>query len=268
MPCCKCNRTGSCKGCACVKAGNLCTNCLPSKLGSCVNRPPDSSRPQQPSTALTPINAPQMADPPLDDAPARPISSARTNLPLHPHDPPTNTDYDPNTTLPSPELVSMQRFTWGNHSAIDFTNTLEATYSEVVHWRRNCFTVPLGKAGREFVAELSRLYLVFASASALESIALKTALILPILLLQKPQRASKAKEHAACLERRLQLWKEGNLNDLVLEGRAIQNRLPKISTPKATQNIARSFADLMFAGKCKAALDLLSNSGRGEGYYI
>jgi hypothetical protein len=37
MPCCRCNRTGSCKGCACVKAGIPCTNCLPSKLGSCVN---------------------------------------------------------------------------------------------------------------------------------------------------------------------------------------------------------------------------------------
>ena len=37
MACCRCNRTGSCKGCVCVKAGNPCTSCLPSKLGSCVN---------------------------------------------------------------------------------------------------------------------------------------------------------------------------------------------------------------------------------------
>ena len=177
MPCCKCNRTGSCKGCVCVKAGNPCTNCLPSKLNSCVNRPPDSSCPQPPSTVLTPIyqfNAPQTADLPVDDAP---ISSAHTNLPFHPHDPPTNADYDPNTTLPSPEPVSMQGFTWGNHSAADFTNILEATYSEVVHWRRNC-----------------------------------------------------------CLERRLQLWKEGNLNDLVLEGIG-QSKIGYQNT--LTQNLQR-----------------------------
>ena len=140
---------------------------------------------------------------------------------------------------------------------------MEATYSEVVHWRRNCFTVPFGKAGREFVLELSRLYLAVASASALESVALKAATVLPLLLLQKPHKTSKAKEHAACLERRLTSWTEGNLNKLLLEGRTIQHRLPKVSTPRPTENIARSFAHLMFTGKCKAALDLLSNIGEG-----
>ena len=138
---------------------------------------------------------------------------------------------------------------------------MESIYSEVIHWRRNCFTVPHGKAGREFVGELSRLYLAFASASALETIALKAVTVLPILVLQKPHKASKAKEHIICLERRLRFWKEGNLSDMLLEGRAIQRRLPKTSTSKPAEKIARSFANLMFAGKCKAALDLLSDSG-------
>ena len=35
--CCRCNRTGSCRHCACVKAGKQCTNCLPNKLGTCSN---------------------------------------------------------------------------------------------------------------------------------------------------------------------------------------------------------------------------------------
>ena len=37
MACCRCNRTGTCKGCACVKAGERCAGCLPSKLGRCLN---------------------------------------------------------------------------------------------------------------------------------------------------------------------------------------------------------------------------------------
>ena len=111
--------------------------------------------------------------------------------------------------------------------------------------------------------ELSYLFQAFASASALESIALKSATILPILLLQKPHKASKTKEHITCLERRLKKWKEGNLNDLVLEGRAIQQRLPKTNSSKAKEKLARSFANLMFAGKCKAALDLLSRGDKG-----
>ena len=31
--CCKCNRTGQCRNCACVKAGKCCDTCLPSRLG-------------------------------------------------------------------------------------------------------------------------------------------------------------------------------------------------------------------------------------------
>ena len=162
--------------------------------------------------------------------------------------------------LPPYQPMSGSLFTWGDHSATDFSTILEATYVEVVHWRRNCFTVPFGKAGREFVCELSRLYQAFVSTSALEGIALKAVIVLPILLLQKPSKASKAKEHATCLERRLRSWKEGNLNELLLEGRTIQSRLIKTSTLKSTQSVARFFSDLMFAGKCKAALDLLSNN--------
>ena len=116
------------------------------------------------------------------------------------------------------------------------------------------------------MSELSRLFQAFGIASTLESIALKAATVLPILLLQKPYRASKTKDHINCLERRLMAWKGGHFNDLLMEGRAIQHRLPKRSSPKAKENLARSFANLMFAGKCKAALDILSNMHGGREY--
>lgn len=38
---------------------------------------------------------------------------------------------------------------------------------------------------------------------------------------------SKPKDHATHLERCLLLWHEGKLEDLVVEGRAIQSRLPQ-----------------------------------------
>ena len=56
---------------------------------------------------------------------------------------------------------------------------------------------------------------------------------------------------------------EGNLNDLTLEGRTIQNRLPKFNQSTAKQNLSRSFTNLMFVGKTKAALDLLSQAQKG-----
>ena len=55
----------------------------------------------------------------------------------------------------------------------DFAMLLDTTYNEVIHWRCNCFSVHIGKTGREIVSELARLYQAFESASALESVALK-----------------------------------------------------------------------------------------------
>ena len=52
---------------------------------------------------------------------------------------------------------------------------------EVVHWK-NLFKVPLGNVGKSFVAELRRLYNAFTSGSALESIDLMAAIVLPILV--------------------------------------------------------------------------------------
>ena len=88
-------------------------------------------------------------------------------------------------------------------SSESFIDSLHATYTEVVHWRPNYFRLPNGNAGKSFVSELARLFKAFATGSALESIALKAATVLPILLLQKPSRNSKVKVHISCLERRI-----------------------------------------------------------------
>ena len=100
----------------------------------------------------------------------------------------------------------------------------------------------------------------FASGSALESIALKAATV-PILLLQKPSRKSKAKDHTSCLARRLKSWEVGDLNELVIEGRMIQQR--KSSPFESDEHLARPFSKLMLQGKTKAALRLLTIQGKG-----
>lgn len=83
---------------------------------------------------------------------------------------------------------------------------------------------------------------------------------MPILLLQKPHHTSKLKDHIACLERRLKTQKEG---DLVIEGRTIQQRIPKNRTPKDEQHLACNFAKLMFEGKITATLRLITNQEKG-----
>ena len=117
-------------------------------------------------------------------------------------------------------------FTWGECDSVCFINKLNAAYKEAVHWRPNVFKVPYGKVGKCFASELARLFKAFATGSAMECIALKAAVLLPILLLQKPTRRSKAKVHSSCLERRLNTWLRGDLDELLKEGRTIQQCIP------------------------------------------
>ena len=84
-------------------------------------------------------------------------------------------------------------------------------------------------------------------------------MVLPSLLLQKPSRLSKAKEHAAKLNRRLQLWREENITSLLNEGRTIQKILGN-SKMRTEADVSRIFAKLMMEGKVSAAIKFLSEN--------
>lgn len=91
-----------------------------------------------------------------------------------------------------------------------FTAVIKDAYGETVHWLRNLFTVPSRSAGKSFVLELAYLFFKYAEAKALKSIALKTAMVLPIFLLQKPSAGSKANDHVECLDWQMKLVGSGH----------------------------------------------------------
>ena len=101
---------------------------------------------------------------------------------------------------------------------------LEEAFEEVMHWRKIYSLYPWEMLVKKFVLELSRLFRAYADGSALESVAMKACLVMPLLLLQKPFRSSKDKDHIAILQRR-DSWKSGDLPSLLSEGRALQLRL-------------------------------------------
>ena len=157
--------------------------------------------------------------------------------------------------LPEPSFV------WGKLDGSSATDIIQSCY-EVIHWQCNIFKFP---AGNQFVRELSRLFRGYAEGSALESISLYTVMSMPALLLQKPHSKSKSKEHVTHLERRLALWTNGEFDELLAEGRTIQQNLrhqiPR--TRRAKDNMGRIFSTLMMTGKVKAAIRLLSDEGHG-----
>ena len=131
--CCKCNQTGQCKQCTCVKAKKQCQDCLPSCLGKCQNSPL--------TTIMTTSEFPVTHQP--EQKSEDELSPATVDTPTRSTDP-----------FPIYPSTIHQPFTWGSRPGLDFTQALNTTYKEVIHWRRNCFSVPFGKVGRDFVNEL------------------------------------------------------------------------------------------------------------------
>ena len=151
---------------------------------------------------------------------------------------------------------------WGSAEGSAFHLKVDRCYDEVVYWQRNVFSIPLGKAGKDFVSEMASLYQACAEGSQIESFTLTAAMILPSLILQKPYPGSKAKEHLKCIERRMTQWRDGDIDSLRQECLTIQQHLqPLKGTPR--DNLARSFANLVMQSKVKSALHLLSSDSRG-----
>ena len=123
--------------------------------------------------------------------------------------------------------------------------------------------LPSGKQGKEFITELSSWLNKFNNDSAYQSITLKACMTLPSLLLQKPSKKWKAKEHSLKLSQRLILWREGNIMALLREGKAIQKHPQKQS--RSREEIEKVFTCLMLQGKVTAALKFLDNKAASCG---
>ena len=229
--CCKCNSTGRCGNCACVKANKKCRGCLPSRLGHCLNVAHASSSDDDSNQSPPDLNFSFSASASGPDIPD--TLQAQEPLP-------------DKSVLP----IAEPNFTWGKKDASSFTKELNESFEMAVHWKRNIFRVPQGNIGKQFVDDLARLYAAFADGSALESVSLKAVIVMPHLLLQKPHHSSKTKENISCLKRRMELWKDGDLACLLKEALTIQHRLKKFYQQKKTSNNpARQFADLVFQRK-------------------
>ena len=88
--------------------------------------------------------------------------------------------------LPDYEVfpTEIKNKTWGNISHESFCDIINGVYDEIVHFRRNIFNVPSGRAGKAFIEELTFWIKQFNSNSDLNSVALKAFMVLPTLILQ------------------------------------------------------------------------------------
>ena len=165
VQCCRCNKRGLCQGCACVKAGRSCSDCLPGKLGNCSNsetkpRPstqPTTQPPSPPTRSFSPRATTTMTarQPPTDgvsetsgDSTSSTISGNSSQAVSNSCPPSIVSD---TLDLPLFKPMAEPNFTWGERDSMSFCKVLQTTYDEVVHWRKNCFKIPSGNAGKSLV---------------------------------------------------------------------------------------------------------------------
>ena len=173
---------------------------------------------------------------------------------------PSIDDHLTSTQVPSNENEKTPSYTWGNYNSNEVENTIERIYEEIVYWRRNLFMLPFGKVGKKYIDQINYLLTEWLHDSPMSGISFKMIMVMPQLLLQKPSQKSKAKDHKIYLEKRFDLWLQGEFQQLFEEGSAIQNNLKSIRKPRTIAEISKEFLKQMQKGNINGALKILTNN--------
>ena len=149
-----------------------------------------------------------------------------------------------------------RNFVAGNTFEKDLNNACE----KIVHWNKNFFMLPSGAVGKRYVEEVTRLMELCTQDTPLKSISLKAIHAMPALLLQKPSKSSKARDHLQALERRIKLWDEDNIKGLLYEDMTIQQRLRPNKEGMRIAKISLKFKNLMSKENANGAPKLLRDN--------
>ena len=153
-----------------------------------------------------------------------------------------------------------QRMRWNGLEGELVESWVDDTYEELARWSpTNLFEPPTCAATKDFITETTRLISNFNVDSFLAPVALKILCLMPKLLLQKTHEKSKGSENTAALSRRMAMWRRGEINELLSEARALQERRRDHSNkPKLSEDSAKNFGNKMRSGKVSAAIRSLS----------
>ena len=120
--------------------------------------------------------------------------------------------------------------------------------------------LPSEAVGKRYVEVVTRLMELCTQDTPLKSISLKAIHAMPALLLQKPSKSSKARDHLQALERRIKLWDEDNIKGLLYEDMTIQQRLRSNKEGMTIAKISLKFKNLMSKENANGALKLLRDN--------
>ena len=110
-----------------------------------------------------------------------------------------------------------------------------------------------------FINELTKLINKWSSKWPNRDICLKALMVVPSLILQRTSNKCKTSEIKSQVERRLNLWKNKDVESLLNETRSIQKGLPQQQKLQTTEGKAKIFTKLVFKGKVNPAIGLLDD---------
>ena len=120
--------------------------------------------------------------------------------------------------------------------------------------------LPTGRAGKDYIDEITRLLKAWKKDSAMKHITFKKIMVMTSLILQKPSCHTKAKDHSEALRQRMILWQSGDLLQLLKEGETIQKGLKDSTKPKSITQLSKRFVEYMNKGNINSTIKLLSNN--------
>ena len=73
---------------------------------------------------------------------------------------------------------------WGKLSCEDVMQTINSIYDEIVFWRKKCFLLPSGAAGKSYIVEMNNLIETWITDSTpKKNFALKAVMIMPVMIM-------------------------------------------------------------------------------------
>ena len=139
-----------------------------------------------------------------------------------------------------------------------FWNDVRGTVFKIVHWKQNLFMMPNGAPGKKYIEEITRLLKLWIQDLLLKSIALKAIHIMPALLLQKPSKNLKLKDHL--VSETFKIMGRRNISNLVHEGETIQERMKINVKGMNIEKISLKFKNMMSKGNVNRVLKLLTEN--------
>ena len=110
---------------------------------------------------------------------------------------------------------------WNNGAITVFKQNMNDAYEWILHWWQSFF-LPNGASEKKNTVLITCILKLWIHVSPLKTVAMY---VVPALLLPKPSKMSKTKDHLTSLVRQIELWEKGNIINLLDEKEAIYKRM-------------------------------------------